>query len=97
MWRWAEGRAAWSCSASLKKRRGGLPRAAWGDCFATTTGMRHETDDSSFWTLRGRDVPIPPRAMVQFKPGKEMKEKVAQVLPIIREQQLRSRRRVLAL
>ena len=23
------------------------------DCFATTTGMRRETDDSSFWTLRG--------------------------------------------
>ena len=21
------------------------------DCFATTTGMPHETDDSSFWTL----------------------------------------------
>ena len=35
-----------------------------------------------------RDVPIPPRAMVKFKPGKEMKEKVAQVLPKIREQQL---------
>jgi nucleoid DNA-binding protein len=35
-----------------------------------------------------RDVPIPPRAMVKFKPGKEMKEKVAQVLPKIREQQV---------
>ena len=35
-----------------------------------------------------RDVPIPPRAMVKFKPGKEMKEKVARVLPKIREQQL---------
>ncbi|MFP6896802.1 MAG: hypothetical protein VCA38_09385 [Roseibacillus sp.] len=27
------------------------------DCFATTTGMRHEIDDSSFWTLRDRSVP----------------------------------------
>ena len=35
-----------------------------------------------------RDVPIPPRAMVRFKPGKEMKEKVARVLPKIRGQQL---------
>ena len=34
----------------------------------------------------GRDVVIPPRAMVKFKPGKEMKEKVAQVLPKLREQ-----------
>ena len=33
----------------------------------------------------GRDVVIPPRAMVKFKPGKEMKEKVAQVLPKLRE------------
>ena len=33
----------------------------------------------------GRDVLIPPRAMVKFKPGKEMKEKVAQVLPKLRE------------
>ena len=32
-----------------------------------------------------RDVAIPPRAMVKFKPGKEMKEKVAGVLPKIRE------------
>ena len=23
------------------------------DCFATTAGMRHEIDDSSFWTVRG--------------------------------------------
>ena len=36
----------------------------------------------------GRDVPIPARAMVKFKPGKEMKEKVAQVLPKLREQEL---------
>ncbi len=27
------------------------------------------------------DVPIPARAVVKFKPGKEMKEKVAQLLP----------------
>ena len=25
------------------------------DCFATTTGTPHETDDSNFWTLRGVD------------------------------------------
>jgi nucleoid DNA-binding protein len=29
----------------------------------------------------GKDVPIPPRAVVKFKPGKELKEKVAQLLP----------------
>jgi nucleoid DNA-binding protein len=29
----------------------------------------------------GTDVVIPPRAVVKFKPGKEMKEKVASVLP----------------
>jgi nucleoid DNA-binding protein len=29
----------------------------------------------------GTDVIIPPRAVVKFKPGKEMKEKVASVLP----------------
>ena len=34
----------------------------------------------------GRDVVIPPRAMVKFKPGKVMKEKVARVLPKLREQ-----------
>jgi nucleoid DNA-binding protein len=28
-----------------------------------------------------KDVPIPARAVVKFKPGKEMKEKVAQLLP----------------
>lgn len=27
------------------------------------------------------DVPIPARAVVKFKPGKEMKEKVARILP----------------
>ncbi|MBK1834869.1 HU family DNA-binding protein [Roseibacillus ishigakijimensis] len=32
-----------------------------------------------------KDVPIPPRAVVKFKPGKEMKEKVAPVLPIVQE------------
>ena len=30
-----------------------------------------------------RDVPIPPRAMVKFKPGKEMKEKVARFMSFI--------------
>lgn len=33
-----------------------------------------------------KDVPIPARAAVRFKPGKEMKEKVATTLQIIREQ-----------
>lgn len=33
----------------------------------------------------GKDVPIPPRAVVKFKPGKEMKEQVSQILPSIRE------------
>lgn len=32
-----------------------------------------------------KDVPIPARAAVKFKPGKEMKEKVATSLGIIRE------------
>ena len=32
-----------------------------------------------------KDVPIPARAAVKFKPGKEMKEKVATTLKIIRE------------
>lgn len=31
-----------------------------------------------------KDVPIPARAGVKFKPGKEMKEKVAATLPVIR-------------
>ena len=31
----------------------------------------------------GTDVAIPPRAIVKFKPGKEMKERVANVLPQI--------------
>ena len=35
----------------------------------------------------GRDVPIPPRAVVKFKPGKEMKEKVARILPVIQQQE----------
>ena len=34
----------------------------------------------------GKDVPIPPRAVVKFKPGKEMKEKVARILPAIQQQ-----------
>ena len=29
----------------------------------------------------GTDVVIPPRAVVKFRPGKEMKEKVARLLP----------------
>ncbi len=33
----------------------------------------------------GKDVPIPARAVVKFKPGKEMKEKVAATLQVIRE------------
>ena len=36
----------------------------------------------------GQDVPIPPRAVVKFKPGKDMKEKVAPVLPVLREREL---------
>ena len=32
------------------------------------------------------DIPIPPRAIVKFLPGKEMKERVAPVLPILQEQ-----------
>lgn len=35
----------------------------------------------------GKDVPIPARAAVKFKPGKEMKEKVATTLQVIRERQ----------
>lgn len=33
----------------------------------------------------GKDVPIPARAAVRFKPGKEMREKVAATLQVIRE------------
>ena len=36
----------------------------------------------------GKDVHIPARAAVKFKPGKEMKEKVAATLPVIRERKL---------
>ncbi|HEY8933343.1 MAG TPA: HU family DNA-binding protein [Rariglobus sp.] len=32
-----------------------------------------------------KDVPIPARAAVKFKPGKEMKDKVAATLQVIRE------------
>ncbi|WP_276199872.1 HU family DNA-binding protein [Rubritalea marina] len=35
-----------------------------------------------------KDVPIPPRAVVKFKPGKEMKEKVARILPSLQEEQV---------
>ena len=35
----------------------------------------------------GKDVPIPARAVVKFKPGKEMKEKVATTLAVIRERE----------
>lgn len=33
----------------------------------------------------GTDVVIPPRAVVKFKPGKEMKEKVATLLPSLED------------
>jgi DNA-binding protein HU-beta/integration host factor subunit alpha len=33
----------------------------------------------------GKDIHIPACAVVKFKPGKELKAKVAQTLPIIRE------------
>ena len=33
----------------------------------------------------GTDVIIPPRAVVKFRPGKEMKEKVAKLLPELGE------------
>jgi nucleoid DNA-binding protein len=32
-----------------------------------------------------RDVPIPARAIVKFKPGKELKEKVASLLPELKK------------
>jgi len=35
----------------------------------------------------GKDVPIPARAVVKFKPGKQMKEKVAGTLPMLRERE----------
>jgi len=35
----------------------------------------------------GKDVRIPARAVVKFKPGNELKDKVAATLPIIRENQ----------
>ncbi|MGB6221155.1 HU family DNA-binding protein [Haloferula sp.] len=35
----------------------------------------------------GKDVPIPARAVVKFKPGKEMKEKVSTTLALIRERE----------
>jgi len=35
-----------------------------------------------------KDVLIPARAIVKFKPGKEMKEKVAQVLPLLQSREL---------
>ncbi len=34
----------------------------------------------------GKEVTIPPRAVVKFRPGKEMKEKVARILPSIQQQ-----------
>ncbi|MEP4077892.1 HU family DNA-binding protein [Haloferula sp.] len=34
-----------------------------------------------------KDVPIPARAVVKFKPGKEMKEKVSTTLALIRERE----------
>ncbi|MEM1085447.1 MAG: HU family DNA-binding protein [Verrucomicrobiota bacterium] len=35
----------------------------------------------------GKDVPIPARAVVKFKPGKEMKEKVSTTLALLRERE----------
>jgi DNA-binding protein HU-beta/integration host factor subunit alpha len=35
----------------------------------------------------GKEVRIPARAVVKFKPGNELKEKVAATLPLIRENQ----------
>ena len=35
----------------------------------------------------GKDVPIPARAVVKFKPGKELKEKVAPILPTLQERE----------
>lgn len=35
----------------------------------------------------GEDVPIPARAVVRFRPGKELKEKVAVTLQLIRERE----------
>jgi nucleoid DNA-binding protein len=32
-----------------------------------------------------KDVPIPARAIVKFKPGKELKEKVLQLLPTLKK------------
>ena len=34
-----------------------------------------------------KDMKIPPRAVVKFKPGKEMKERVARILPLIQQGQ----------
>jgi nucleoid DNA-binding protein len=39
----------------------------------------------------GSDVPIPPRAVVKFKVGKELKERVAKLLPSIQERTKRKR------
>ncbi|MBT8036205.1 MAG: integration host factor subunit beta [Verrucomicrobiae bacterium] len=32
-----------------------------------------------------QDMKIPPRAVVKFKPGKQMKERVARILPLIQQ------------
>ena len=34
----------------------------------------------------GKDVPIPARAVVKFKPGKKLKQTVAKVLPLLEKQ-----------
>ena len=34
----------------------------------------------------GKEMKIPPRAVVKFKPGKEMKERVARILPLIQQE-----------
>jgi nucleoid DNA-binding protein len=37
----------------------------------------------------GTDVIIPPRAIVKFKPGKQMKERVATLLPELQQPEIR--------
>ena len=40
------------------------------DCFATTTGRRHEINDSNFWTLRRRlTLPVAPGSVRGFAFG----------------------------
>ena len=44
----------------------------------------------------GVDVEVPPRAVVKFKPGQVMKDKVSGVLPVLRERAKSRRTRVVA-